>query len=173
MSNQLPSYIFSYSPVYTFLRLMHERTNIYIHYYILCFYNAGRRDVPQCYHARRHPVSSSSPGVLRLRASVGGRVRHAFTHCLSLTPTVRPSPLLSIHSRLRAYIAGGPATSTAAFYKGYKPPFIKSHSIFRKILFCPEPSLPVVIGAKFSIRAYQTRLHGVSARFYSQPVKSS
>lgn len=103
----------------------HHRPVIYIHHYV-SFYRLPIRysfsAMPEdrmdtrCCQAPQRPVFRSSPGVLRHRASVRGRVLHAVTHCLSATSTVHPSPRLSIHSGLWSQTAGSLATS-AAFYR--------------------------------------------------------
>lgn len=124
--------------------------------------------------ADRHPNALYS---VQVRVSSGtGQVWAAECFMLSHTACLRP-PQFTLHPDFPSTPGCGPRQQAVPRlpppFIDYRRPFIEPRSIFRKILFCPEPSLPVVIGAKFSIRAYLPRLHGVSARFYSHTVKSS
>lgn len=124
--------------------------------------------------ADRHPDALYS---VQVRVSSGtGQVWAAECFMLSHTACLRP-PQFTLHPDFPSTPGCGSRQQAVPRlpppFIDYRRPFIEPRSIFRKILFCPEPSLPVVIGAKFSIPVYETRLHGVSARFYSHTVKSS
>lgn len=158
----------------------HHRPVIYIHHY-LSFY---RLPILYSFHQRRKPAwtpdADRYPDALysvQVRVSSGiGQVWAAECVMLSHTACLR-SPQFALHPDFPS--TPGCGTKQQAVprlpppFIDYRRPIIEPRSIFRKILFCPEPSLPVVIGAKFSIPTYKTRLHGVSARFYSHTVKSS
>ena len=64
-----------------------------------------------------------------------GRVCHASTHSLSMTPTVRSLPQLYLHFGMRAYVAAGPAISAATLYK-YSPPFLENSFLFGTVTTC-------------------------------------
>lgn len=132
-------------------------------HYSLPMTPTDRRDT-RCCQNRHHPAFRSSLVGLRRRASVDRQSVSCFhtqpvcdTHSSLFAPTstsFRDACLCCSRSR---------DFRRLPFIKAFfsiSPPFLEISFSVR------EPSLPVVIGAKFGIRAYKPRLYGVSARFY-------